>query len=120
MVGTDERIAVMDSISIENADRLNEVLGFAGKEASFNDGHVDVVFEREYMAIVITCGIARVWVKVPYVGSILTVYYPVSGYMNRCDIGHEDDMGEFFTMFESSDKEQLFQDISRWFKNHLL
>lgn len=109
----------MNSVIVEDTDKLNDALKLAGRIAHSWDAHVDVMFEHEYMAMVVTRDITRLWIKVPYIGSILTVYYPVSGYMNCCDIGHEDDMGEFFTTVESSDKEQLFWDMEHWFKDHL-
>lgn len=110
----------MQDIKDELTKSMDDAVELASAVVADWSGHGDVMFRSGYMAIVITCGPVRLWMKVPYDSSLITVYYPVNPYVESCDIEHEDTLSEDFTMIESSDTELLRADIMRWIRTHLV
>lgn len=110
----------MQDIKDELTESMDDAVELASVVVSGWSGHLDIMVRPGYMAIVITCGPVRLWMKVPYDSSLITVYYPVNRYTESCDIEHEDKLAEDFTMIESSDTELLREDIMRWIRIHLV
>ncbi|QIG78297.1 hypothetical protein HWD15_gp02 [Bifidobacterium phage BadAargau2] len=110
----------MQAIKDELTESMDDAVELASAVVADWSGHMDVTVRPEYMAIVVTCGPVRLWIKAPYGSSLITAYFPVSGYAESCDIEHENKLGEYFTMIQSSDMEQLRYDIMNWIRVRLV
>lgn len=110
----------MQAIKDELTESMDDAVELASVVVSAWSGHLDAMVRPGYLALAITCGPVRLWMKVPYDSTIITVYYPVNSYAESCDIEHEDKLSEDFTMIESSDTELLRADIMRWIRTHLV
>lgn len=104
----------MYSVIIGNVGRMNQVLGACTAIADRLDGRTDVKLTQDYMAIFVTAGSVRMWVKAPYFSAYaVTAYYP-----NKSDMDSFK-LDDYHAGKQYTDLREFVKDTVQWIDDRI-
>lgn len=121
VVGTDERIVVMDKpLSMDKFHDVEEVLYRSCDVAGVFGGKVQALFKDEYAAVIIECKNYSMWVKLEYGNPMLLGYLPDSGNLKDCPSCNDGDYDKHFRKICFLNWDKFFGSVLEWFKGFTL
>lgn len=110
----------MRAIKDELTKSMDDAVEIASDIVGEWNGTVNVVSHMNFIAVIMNVGRFHIWMKVPYLSTKVTVYYPANGYAPFYDIMNRNELGKEFILENATDKERITDDIDTWFTLRML